>query len=115
MSSSAWVLFVCCALFLLLDSVQAFIKPQYVDQIPKAVDGQVEEILIKRDDTGTRESFCEQLGMFCKMLISHNNYVFSFRNRLSVAYRYTGCMHSLEFRLAVSSGMGSAIPTSDCL
>ncbi|XP_065186957.1 ATP-binding cassette sub-family E member 1-like [Sycon ciliatum] len=48
---------------ILEDNLKAFIKPQYVDQIPKAVSGKVQEILEKRDDTDTKESICQQLDL----------------------------------------------------
>ncbi|DBA90172.1 hypothetical protein WJX77_012015 [Trebouxia sp. C0004] len=40
---------------ILEDDLHAIIKPQYVDHIPKAVRGNVEEVLIQKDGRGQRE------------------------------------------------------------
>ena len=40
---------------ILEDDLHAIIKPQYVDHIPKAVKGNVEEVLIQKDGRGQRE------------------------------------------------------------
>jgi ATP-binding cassette subfamily E protein 1 len=43
-------------------NVQACVKPQYVDQIPKAVKGTVRDILKRKDDTDTCDVICDELG-----------------------------------------------------
>nr|CAB3219639.1 ATP-binding cassette sub-family E member 1 [Phallusia mammillata] len=45
------------------DDLKAVIKPQYVDQIPKAVKGTVQQMLDKKDDTGTQDYYCELLEL----------------------------------------------------
>ena len=40
---------------ILEDDLHAIIKPQYVDHIPKAVRGNVEDVLIQKDGRGQRE------------------------------------------------------------
>jgi len=42
---------------------QAIIKPQYVDQIPKAVKGTVVQMLEKKDDRGVKEHFIKELEL----------------------------------------------------
>ncbi|XP_028397562.1 ATP-binding cassette sub-family E member 1-like [Dendronephthya gigantea] len=48
---------------ILEDDLKAIIKPQYVDQIPKAVKGSVQSILDRKDETCSQEQFCEQLDL----------------------------------------------------
>ncbi|XP_078323720.1 ATP-binding cassette sub-family E member 1 [Crassostrea virginica] len=48
---------------ILEDDLKAIIKPQYVDQIPKAVKGSVQELLNKKDDLGNQLDICEQLDL----------------------------------------------------
>ncbi|XP_070554138.1 ATP-binding cassette sub-family E member 1-like [Ptychodera flava] len=48
---------------ILEDDLKAIIKPQYVDQIPKAVKGTVKSLLDRKDETDTQESVCEQLDL----------------------------------------------------
>lgn len=48
---------------ILEDDLKAVIKPQYVDQIPKAVKGTVKGMLDKKDDTGTQARYCELLDL----------------------------------------------------
>lgn len=48
---------------ILEDNLKAVIKPQYVDQIPKAVKGTVQEMLDKKDDTGTQKYYCDLLDL----------------------------------------------------
>lgn len=55
---------------ILEDDLKAVIKPQYVDQIPKAVKGTVQCMLDKKDDTGTQERYCELLDL---NLVSNRN------------------------------------------
>ena len=40
---------------ILEDDLHAIIKPQYVDHIPRAVKGNVEDVLIQKDGRGQRE------------------------------------------------------------
>ena len=48
---------------ILEDDLKAVIKPQYVDQIPKAVKGTVQQMLDKKDDTGTQSFYCDLLDL----------------------------------------------------
>uniref|UniRef100_A0A8C4YEX3 ATP binding cassette subfamily E member 1 n=1 Tax=Gopherus evgoodei TaxID=1825980 RepID=A0A8C4YEX3_9SAUR len=47
---------------ILEDDLKAIIKPQYVDQIPKAAKGTVGSILDRKDETDTQTIVCKQLG-----------------------------------------------------
>ena len=42
--------------------MQACIKPQYVDQIPKAVKGTVQAMLDRKDELGVQEDICRDFG-----------------------------------------------------
>lgn len=46
------------------DDLKALIKPQYVDQIPKAVKGTVQQLLDKKDECKNQLEICEMLGKF---------------------------------------------------
>ncbi|XP_074108307.1 ATP-binding cassette sub-family E member 1 pix [Cotesia typhae] len=48
---------------ILEDDLKALIKPQYVDQIPKAVKGTVQQLLDKKDECGKQEEICEMLDL----------------------------------------------------
>jgi len=48
---------------ILEDDLKAIIKPQYVDQIPKAVKGNVTMLLNKKDETDTKEKYCEEFEL----------------------------------------------------
>uniref|UniRef100_H3B017 ATP-binding cassette sub-family E member 1 n=1 Tax=Latimeria chalumnae TaxID=7897 RepID=H3B017_LATCH len=48
---------------ILEDDLKAIIKPQYVDQIPKAAKGSVGTILDRKDETKTQDIICEQLDL----------------------------------------------------
>jgi len=48
---------------LLEDDLKALIKPQYVDQIPRAIKGRVEELLASKDETGKKENVCDLLDL----------------------------------------------------
>lgn len=47
---------------LLEDDLKACIKPQYVDQIPRAVNGTVKEMLDKKDELKVQETIVNQFG-----------------------------------------------------
>lgn len=49
---------------ILEDDLKALIKPQYVDQIPKAVKGTVQQLLDKKDECKNQLEICEMLGKF---------------------------------------------------
>ena len=49
---------------LLEAKVKARIKPQYVDHIPRAVNGKVGAIMKKKDSRGLMTQLAEDLGMF---------------------------------------------------
>ncbi len=46
--------------------MKAIIKPQYVDNIPKAVKGNVGEVIDTKDQRGEKDYLLDQLGMGCK-------------------------------------------------
>merc|ERR1712098_750977 len=46
---------------ILEDDLKALIKPQYVDQIPKAVKGSVQSLLDKKDELKIQMDVCERL------------------------------------------------------
>jgi len=48
---------------ILEDDLKAVIKPQYVDQIPKAVKGSVQFLLDKKDDLKKQDNVCEVLDL----------------------------------------------------
>jgi ATP-binding cassette subfamily E protein 1 len=48
---------------ILEDDLKALIKPQYVDQIPRAVKGSVKELLDKKDERKNQDEICTLLGM----------------------------------------------------
>lgn len=48
---------------LLEDNLKAVMKPQYVDDIPKAVKGKVEAILSKRDETDSKDYWMKELDL----------------------------------------------------
>jgi len=48
---------------ILEDDLKAMIKPQYVDQIPKAVKGSVKTLLDKKDELGTQDVICDLLEL----------------------------------------------------
>jgi len=48
---------------ILEDDLKAIIKPQYVDQIPKAVRGSVQQLLDKKDEMRNQIQICEQLDL----------------------------------------------------
>jgi len=45
------------------DDLKAIIKPQYVDQIPKAIKGGVEALLDKKDETGTKMRYAQEFDL----------------------------------------------------
>ena len=47
---------------ILEDDLKAIIKPQYVDQIPKAVRGSVQQLLDKKDEMLNQIAVCNALG-----------------------------------------------------
>lgn len=47
---------------ILEDDLKALIKPQYVDQIPKAVKGTVQQLLDKKDERKNQSEICQLLG-----------------------------------------------------
>ncbi|XP_064610171.1 ATP-binding cassette sub-family E member 1 [Liolophura sinensis] len=48
---------------ILEDDLKAVIKPQYVDQIPKAVKGSVQQLLDKKDDLSIQKRICDELDL----------------------------------------------------
>lgn len=49
---------------ILEDDLKALIKPQYVDQIPRAVKGTVGQLLDKKDELKNQDDICDMLGKF---------------------------------------------------
>ena len=49
---------------ILEDNLKAVVKPQYVDQIPKAAKGTVRSMLDKKDDRKVQHEICAELGWF---------------------------------------------------
>lgn len=47
---------------ILEDDLKALIKPQYVDQIPKAVRGTVQQLLDKKNERDNVDEICSLLG-----------------------------------------------------
>lgn len=47
---------------ILEDDLKALIKPQYVDQIPKAVKGTVRQLLDKKSEMDNQDIICKMLG-----------------------------------------------------
>jgi len=45
------------------DDLKAIIKPQYVDQIPKAVKGEVTKLLDKKDETNSKAKYCRDFDL----------------------------------------------------
>ncbi|XP_037929034.1 ATP-binding cassette sub-family E member 1 [Teleopsis dalmanni] len=48
---------------ILEDNLKALVKPQYVDQIPKAVRGAVADLLEKKDERKNQEEICKMLDL----------------------------------------------------
>ena len=48
---------------MLEDDIKAVIKPQYVDHIPKAVRGNVEEVLDTKDQRGIKQYLLDHLDL----------------------------------------------------
>jgi len=48
---------------ILEDDLKAIIKPQYVDQIPKAVKGNVTMLLNKKDETESKDKYCKEFDL----------------------------------------------------
>ncbi|CAN1779720.1 ABC transporter E family member 2 [Linum perenne] len=48
---------------ILEDNLKAIIKPQYVDHIPKAVQGNVGQVLEQKDERGMKEELCADLQL----------------------------------------------------
>lgn len=48
---------------ILEDDLKAIIKPQYVDQIPRAVKGSVQQLLDKKDEMGNQIEVCKMLDL----------------------------------------------------
>lgn len=48
---------------ILEDNLKALIKPQYVDQIPKAIKGTVQELLDKKDERKNQNHICDLLDL----------------------------------------------------
>ena len=48
---------------ILEDDLKAVIKPQYVDQIPRAVKGSVQSLLDKKDEMKNQQSVCQMLDL----------------------------------------------------
>lgn len=62
---------------ILEDDLKAMIKPQYVDQIPKAVKGTVQQLLDKKNERNNIEEICDLLGTL--VLFKVNVFIFYFK------------------------------------
>lgn len=51
------------------------IKPQYVDQIPKAVKGTVQQLLDKKNERNNIQEICDFLGMLVCFIIVYTRYL----------------------------------------
>lgn len=51
------------------------IKPQYVDQIPKAVKGTVQQLLDKKNERNNIQEICDFLGMLVYFIIVYTRYL----------------------------------------
>lgn len=58
---------------ILEDDLKALIKPQYVDQIPKAIKGTVRQLLDKKNEL-------ENMGVICDMLGEYSPNAFSIKS-----------------------------------
>jgi hypothetical protein len=59
------------------DDLKTVIKPQYVDQIPKAVKGTVTDMLKKKSELGNEEDMIKILGIYVIYLVTNrfSNYL----------------------------------------
>jgi ATP-binding cassette subfamily E protein 1 len=49
------------------NNLKPCIKPQYVDQIPKAIKGTVSDMLDRKDELGVQAQVCDQFGNDLKL------------------------------------------------
>ncbi|XP_026332044.1 ATP-binding cassette sub-family E member 1 [Hyposmocoma kahamanoa] len=114
---------------ILEDDLKALIKPQYVDQIPKAVKGTVAQLLDKKDDLKNQTEICRMLDLShirdreiaalsggelqrfaCAMVCIQNGDIFMFdepssyldvKQRLNAARTIRSLMHPDKFIIVV--------------
>lgn len=114
---------------ILEDDLKALIKPQYVDQIPKAVKGTVQQLLDKKDECGKQEEICKMLDLLhirdrgiealsggelqrfaCAMVCIQNGDIFMFdepssyldvKQRLNAAVTIRSLIHPDKFIIVV--------------
>ncbi|GBP60689.1 ATP-binding cassette sub-family E member 1 [Eumeta japonica] len=114
---------------ILEDDLKALIKPQYVDQIPKAVKGTVGQLLDKKDERRNQPEICEMLDLThikdreiaalsggelqrfaCAMVCIQNGDIFMFdepssyldvKQRLNAARTIRSLMHPDKFIIVV--------------
>ncbi|KYQ50938.1 ATP-binding cassette sub-family E member 1 [Trachymyrmex zeteki] len=114
---------------ILEDDLKALIKPQYVDQIPKAVKGTVQQLLDKKDECKNQMEICEMLDLLhirdrgiealsggelqrfaCAMVCIQNGDIFMFdepssyldvKQRLNAAVTIRSLIHPDKFIIVV--------------
>ncbi|KAF3424593.1 hypothetical protein E2986_09165 [Frieseomelitta varia] len=114
---------------ILEDDLKALIKPQYVDQIPKAVKGTVQQLLDKKDECKNQIEICEMLDLMhirdrgidalsggelqrfaCAMVCIQNGDIFMFdepssyldvKQRLNAALTIRSLIHPDKFIIVV--------------
>lgn len=114
---------------ILEDHVKALIKPQYVDQIPKAVKGTVQQLLDKKDECNNQMDICRMLDLMhirdrdiealsggelqrfaCAMVCIQNGDIFMFdepssyldvKQRLNAAVTIRSLIHPDKFIIVV--------------
>ncbi|CAG2058518.1 unnamed protein product [Timema podura] len=107
---------------ILEDDLKALIKPQYVDQIPKAVKGTVQQLLDKKDERKNQETICQLLGSIealsggelqrfaCAMVCIQDGDIFMFdepssyldvKQRLNAAVTIRSLIHPDKFIIVV--------------
>ena len=78
---------------ILEDDLKAVIKPQYVDQIPRAVKGSVQTLIDKKDEMNNQDAVCEILDLMrvkdrnVEDLSGERNLI-SIRRRFQLLYSY---------------------------
>ncbi|CAC5392166.1 ABCE1 [Mytilus coruscus] len=83
---------------ILEDDLKAIIKPQYVDQIPKAVKGLVQALLDKKDDLKTQIEVCMQTNGF--MFDETSSYL-DVKQRLKAALAIRELIHADKYIIVV--------------
>lgn len=75
---------------ILEDDLKALIKPQYVDQIPKAVRGTVGQLLDKKTEVKNEDVICKMLGVLLTFTVCLINCVYIERTCVYRSISYQG-------------------------